>query len=663
MCLRAGATLDPVSEVDADGLEGLPTALVAGRYRIVRRIGRGGMGTVYEAEHVAIGRRVALKLLAERYAKDPIVRARFEREARATTTIAQPHVVEVLDMGITEDGQPFIVLELLEGETLGEHLAREGRLEPAEAAWVGFQVFSALAVAHARGVVHRDLKPDNVYLQTRAGDARYVKLLDFGVSKLLNEPLDLDLTQTGSVMGTPRYMSPEQARGQHDLDHRIDVFTAGILLYEMLSGRTPYQGDSYNAMLAALLEQTPPALRDIAPEVPPELAELVTRAMAKDREERPAVSEALAVLRRFAAPARIAAEPDLPVPPAPAPRLGRTLPTPTPSPDAPTEMIFTTAPSGPRPMPPAPAPGVAVAARAPRRPLRWVLALGVLAAAAGGFFVLRSRGAPRPAAVLSGPPLRFGVVRWLPVATMERDAAPFLRYLEGKLGRPVSLAVMENVEEAERRLLGGELDLLRLTPLAFVRIAARVPGLEVLATYLSDGARTYQGVILARMGKGIATLEETRGKTFCFSSRTSTSGYLFPRALLRQRGLDPERDFAATRLTGDHLASMRGVRDGQCDVAAVDSTAFLNAREEGISPGAFQVIASTEAIPLDPFVATAQLPAEERKRVRSALLEAAPGTPAAGAFKSAFVRIDGFVPAADSDYDGVRRVDRLSAGR
>ncbi len=126
-----------MSEGEADGSLDLPTALVAGRYRIVRRIGRGGMGTVYEAENVAIGRRVALKLLAERYAADPIVRARFEREARATTTIAQPHVVEVLDMGISELGQPFIVLELLEGETLGEHLAREGKLEPAEAAWIG----------------------------------------------------------------------------------------------------------------------------------------------------------------------------------------------------------------------------------------------------------------------------------------------------------------------------------------------------------------------------------------------------------------------------------------------------------------------------------------------------------------------------------------------
>jgi phosphonate transport system substrate-binding protein len=250
------------------------------------------------------------------------------------------------------------------------------------------------------------------------------------------------------------------------------------------------------------------------------------------------------------------------------------------------------------------------------------------------------------------------VLRWLPRDTMVRDAEPLLRYLQQALQRPVSLVLLEDYEQAQARLDKGEVEVLRLMPLAYVKLRERVPGLELLATVVSGGARTYQSVIVTRMGSGLQSLRSLRGKVMCWSSPTSTSGYLFPRALLRSQQLDPDRMFGSVTFSGDHLSSLRAVREGSCDGAGVDSTTFLNAQEEGVSPNAFQVIATTDAIPFDAFAASPSLPKQEREALRAALLAAAPGTPAAAGLRGMFLKIDGFVPADDASYDVVRRVEK-----
>ncbi len=256
------------------------------KYRVTRLIGEGGMGSVYEAEHTVIQRKVAVKVMHNEFSKMPEVVERFFREAQASSAIGHPNIIEVFDVGIEEDGAVFIVMELLTGEPLLERLRRGELLSPETAVAIILQVLSALVVAHNKGIIHRDLKPDNVFLSVDARGRHEVKLLDFGIAKVQGA-LDGDqgLTKTGTVLGTPNYMSPEQARGR-DVDARIDIWAAGVMLYQMLSGRLPYQGESYNEVLSSILLDDPPRLSDLVSSVPRDLATVVERAMEKDRDDR-----------------------------------------------------------------------------------------------------------------------------------------------------------------------------------------------------------------------------------------------------------------------------------------------------------------------------------------------------------------------------------------
>ncbi|MBI5490201.1 MAG: serine/threonine protein kinase [Deltaproteobacteria bacterium] len=261
--------------------------LLEGKYRVSRLIGEGGMGAVYQAEHTLIGRPVAVKVLHGDFAKNPEVLERFRREARAATAIRHPNIIEVTDMGMTSEGQPFLVMELLEGAPLSSMIG-EGRTIPvARIADLLAQVLDALEAAHAKGIVHRDLKPDNVFVVRVGNRPEFVKLLDFGISKMTDPAAGgLSMTRTGSVMGTPNYMAPEQAMGRKDCDHRVDLWAVGVMLYEALTGRLPYQGDNYNELLTAILMTTPPAPRAVNAAIDPALERVVLRALAKDREQR-----------------------------------------------------------------------------------------------------------------------------------------------------------------------------------------------------------------------------------------------------------------------------------------------------------------------------------------------------------------------------------------
>ncbi len=286
---------------DAGDSRDWPGKLLGGRYRVLRAVGHGGVGSVYEAEDAAggAGARVAVKILDRQWAKDEVVAARFAREARAASAVASDHIVRVLDGG-TEGGCPYLVMELLDGEDLGDRLRRERHLAIDDALDVIEQVLVALVAAHAAGIVHRDLKPDNVLLVRREGGV-HVKIVDFGMSKLDRPPgstKPLPLTRKGVVLGTPLYMSPEQARASPNVDARSDVFSVGAILFECLTGRPPFTGESYEQVLLKLCTEDAPDVRRWAPEVPDALAAVVSRALARELEDRFAsADEMLAAVR------------------------------------------------------------------------------------------------------------------------------------------------------------------------------------------------------------------------------------------------------------------------------------------------------------------------------------------------------------------------------
>jgi serine/threonine-protein kinase len=277
-----------------------PGTVVAGNYRVVRLIGEGAMGSVYEAEHVRLGRHVALKMLHERFASSPRAVARFEREARAAAAIGHDNIVDVIDFGHHE-GVPYIVMEYLEGQTLAERLAAENTIDSIEACRIAAQVLSALASAHAVGIVHRDLKPGNVMLAERAGGRVTAKILDFGISKFASAGASSRVaTQAGMMLGTPSYMAPEQWLGRPDVDHRADLYAVGVMLYEMLTGGLPYEGATRHELFVEVVRShvPPPTPSEIAPESPRALDAIALRAVQRDASQRFQTAAAFVVALR-----------------------------------------------------------------------------------------------------------------------------------------------------------------------------------------------------------------------------------------------------------------------------------------------------------------------------------------------------------------------------
>ena len=290
--------------------------MIAGKYRIKRRIGAGGMGAVYEGEHVEIGKRVAIKVIEHQHAQSTELAARFRREARAASAVESEHIVQVFDVGQDERVGLYMVMELLAGEDLASRLEKAGgRIPVDEAVTLIAQAGRALGKAHAAGVVHRDLKPANLFLTTREDGSASVKILDFGISKLLRaETSDGPsgggktslLTREGAVMGTPMYMSPEQAQGL-PVDARSDVWSLASVLYEAIAGRTAYEPrDTYEQMIVQIVTKRPRPLAEIAPWVPGAIAQVIEAALAHDVDAR--TGDAALFAKSLVAAARVPAD-------------------------------------------------------------------------------------------------------------------------------------------------------------------------------------------------------------------------------------------------------------------------------------------------------------------------------------------------------------------
>ena len=280
-CPKDGTALRPTIEPGGQADPMLGTT-IDGRYRVDALIGEGGMGRVYSADHTVLKRRLAIKLIQAAQAKDQTAVQRFIQEAQTTTAIGHPNIIDIVDFGHLEDGAVYFVMEFLEGETLADVMER-GPLGRDVAMDVVDQIASALAASHEIGVVHRDLKPDNVFLIKRDGKNHFVKVLDFGIAKVMDSTQRI--TRTGMVFGTPHYMAPEQAAGQA-VDRRSDVYALGVMMYQLFAGRLPFDAPTYMEVMTKQMYESPPRPSDVEGKVDSPLEKIILKALAKKPEDR-----------------------------------------------------------------------------------------------------------------------------------------------------------------------------------------------------------------------------------------------------------------------------------------------------------------------------------------------------------------------------------------
>jgi serine/threonine-protein kinase len=280
-----------------------PGTVLLGRFRVESVLGEGGMGIVFSARRIPSQERVAIKVLLPEASAHPEAVPRFVNEAKATMKLGSPHVVKVFEAGTLDIGLPFIVMELLEGTDLGVVLEKRGPLPVAAAVDYLIQAADAIAEAHALGIVHRDLKPTNLFLLERPGTAPMVKVLDFGISKVSNGPQNQALTATGTFLGSPHYMPPEQLKSAKNVDSRADIWALGVILYELLSGKPPFDAGAFGELFMKVLTAEYTPLRTIRPEIPEGLEQVVARCLRRPREERyPDLVEFAQALAPFASP-------------------------------------------------------------------------------------------------------------------------------------------------------------------------------------------------------------------------------------------------------------------------------------------------------------------------------------------------------------------------
>ncbi len=262
--------------------------VLAQKYRVEQILGQGGMGVVVAATHLQLGQKVALKFMLPAATEVPGAAERFLREARAAVRLRSENVARVIDVGTLDSGSPYMVMEFLEGKDLGEVLQERGPLPYAEAVDYVIQACSAMADAHEQGVVHRDLKPENLFLARRPDGRPIIKVLDFGISKLLSSegPSELSATKTGIAMGSPAYMAPEQMRSAKDADSRADIWSLGAMLYHLVTGHLPFSAETFTEMMAKVLTEEHIDIRTVSPNIPPPIAHAVAGCLQRDRERR-----------------------------------------------------------------------------------------------------------------------------------------------------------------------------------------------------------------------------------------------------------------------------------------------------------------------------------------------------------------------------------------
>ncbi len=655
-----------------------PTRIIGGKYHLGKVIGEGGMGAVYTAHHPELGAQVAVKLLSDASVNNPNSLARFRREAMAMAQIRHENVISVMDAGTDESGIPFLVMELLEGEALSATLKRERLLSPGLSAWIVSEVLAGLGAAHAKNIVHRDLKPGNVFIATQSDGSRRVKLLDFGISKLGDATETLNVTAAGALVGTPNFMAPEQIRSL-DLDGRVDIYAAGIMLYRMVTGTLPYLGSGAEELYRRILCAETKRPREVRPEISTELEAVIIKAMHPEREQRYPTAYDFQIALQDAVPSESFGthrQVSRVRPASLGPQPSSTGNSGTGTMDLPAYSTAATKASQP------PVPHVGPMQSAPiltemqvptSKPWQWIAAIViVLCAVVGGVLTYsitrsskqKSGGSSDTAAVatvvpaMTGEPFYLGIARHKDPEKMKAELRPLTDYLAERLQRPVEIKVIGNYEMFTDSLASGEFHMAAMSAANYVRAKREMPSLTLLATPTTRSGPTYGAYILSRANSGISTLEDLKDKTFCYTSESSSSGYLYPRAVFRQQGMDPDIDLKP-RFTSDHIESLRALEKGGCDGAAVYDKAWLEASKNGLDPAAFNVIKSTERVPWDAYCVSGTVDKETQTILRDALIDLKMGSALANrVLEDNKLPFSGFLPGDDSLYDPVRSLEK-----
>jgi serine/threonine-protein kinase len=649
-----------------------------GKYDLVARIAKGGMAEIYLArQHGMVGfsRLVVVKCILPHLAEEPQFVRMFLEEARIAALISHPNVVQIYDVGEFE-GHYFIAMEYINGPPVAT-VVRKLRAKRAAIPWtvaaeIVAQACDGLHAAHELRdyagellqLVHRDVSPHNLMI----GEGGLVKLVDFGIAKAQISTVQ---TRTGAIKGKYPYMSPEQCRGD-PLDRRTDLFSLGAVFFELVSGRRLFQRQTDLMTLKAITEEPIPFAREVQPDVPEEVSAFVYRCLARDRDARFATAAAMgagvrkivSVLAAESGPGVVAryleqhhsellqtrAEAlkragELPVEGDRVPLmdgLGSRSGT------AEGEVERGSAsPSRTRP--------TAATRKISRRRVALVVAGAavVLGAGAAGLLYRLRRG---PA--LEGPPILFGLPPSFPSEVTQREMRPFLDYLGRRVGRPVELRVVRSYHALRDELVAGQLHVANMPPLQFVLAQHARPDLKVLVSNLYEGSGSYQALLITRDDAKIEKMAELKGKRFCYVDRESTSGYLLPRLYLRKQGLDPDRLFASTRFSGDHIAVMKEVIAGRCDAGAVYSGAMNVAYQHGVASSRLRLLTAVGQLPYDLICASPKLPAPLLRALERALRELDPKRDLGREVVGDTFRISGFTAPRIADFDDVREAAR-----
>ncbi len=666
--------------------EAAVAALRLGNFELMTRIAKGGMAEIFLARQTNVPgfeRLVVVKKILPQLAEEPAFVRMFLEEARLAALINHPNVVQIHDVGV-HDGQYFIAMEHISGVTVsalvraavregGHGVSAAGALELTAQACAGLDAAHCLhdVAGSALGVVHRDVTPQNLMV-TRAG---LVKVLDFGIAKATARTRG---TEVGTLKGKYPYMSPEQVRAE-PLDARSDLFSLGAVLYELVTGKSPFERPSELEVLNAVNECRVPPPSRVAP-LPPEVDRFVLRALAREPADRfqsaaemeRAACELLDALGHRSSPellrtevvarfdALFTAQQTVVEDAVSSVRTRvRTIDGAEKATRVDRQEAIVSRPGGGR------RGVVAVVAVA----VGALIALAAVASGvpwwAGHFGGPGGRAASPPAAlpaptaspmpaVLTGPPLRLGTPPFIPADLLRAEIAPLVEHLSRRLGRPVTLTIGRGYDDIAAQIVAGELDVAKLTPLQYVRARAAAPGIQLLAIQTYDGSSSYEGYLVTLDEHSIESVEDLRGRRPCWVEPGSASGYLLPRTFLRRQGLDPDRDLLPGVSSGDHVAVLRDLLAGKCEVGAIASGTLLAARDLSIPVGRVRVLAATGRLPLDAFVASPRLPAAEALRVQAALVGLSPARDLGMPFIGRTLRIGGFAPGEDRQFDPLR---------
>lgn len=594
-----------------------------GKFELLACLARGGMAEVFLARQRGEGRferLVVIKRILPQYADDKRFIDMFLEEARIAALLDHPNVIPIYDLGRVEEarGQAvtsyFIAMPFVHGITvqnmLKEATQRQIPVPLGISAEIACQALAGLHYAHERvgldgrpmQLVHRDVSPSNLMINEQGRTL----LLDFGIASVADSA-----EETGSMRGKLSYMSPEQVHAA-PLDCRSDLFSLAIVLYELMVGKRLFQRKNDVQVIDAIVSDPLPDPAMERPDLPPALAAMLRRALEREPARRFATAAEMSrALERAVEPAgqqelrrfveqSFAAELEAQQERVRRARIGGG--TDEDANEAPTRVD--------RPQ--------SRSARPRRLRRRWlaVTVAVVLAAVlgAGGWYLLSAR---RP----GGPALRFGVIPFLPEDVLRREWQPIRRYLEGRIHRRVEMVFTLTYGQMVDALIAGKVDFADLSAYPFILARRRDPGLHALATAVNEKTSTYEGYLVVRQGSTARSIRDLAGSRVCFVDRTSTSGYLMPRVMLRRAGFAPERFFGSVQFSGDHYRALRDLLAERCDVACVASGSFHAAKREEIPVRRLRVLASSPPLPHGVYVASSHLPRKLAGQLRRALLD------------------------------------------